>query len=415
MHGRLRPLQPAMDRSAARLFAAACSVSLLLALSVGVTPTRAAPIGEEKSAAAFSCSAVTYTFTQFPAEAIETREVLRVDGNIVAEAEFTFNGPEGANTVGVHVPPGHHSMDAKASWVVHGQHAGQDMKLGGGITCSVEPNLTLTKRQRVSSGSVSTEATLSGFPGEPVYYDVTASNTGNVGLSLTSFTDPHCDPASIGGGPGASPLAPGASATYRCEHLLTAADRQAGVYSNTATIAATWSDGGGGELTRTSNTVLVYVTDPPPPPPPPPPGENGSPAGGPGGKGGTGGVLSFGQSAGAPHCVLSLVRRKLAVSSKGRVSLRLALAGAGTCRGRLALTVRQRSGHGRTKVKAIATRTFSLPAGRSSVLTLALNKLGRALLHAGHGRLGATLKIVRLAPGPLSARSAGVRLSARHA
>jgi hypothetical protein len=418
MHGPLRPLQPAMDRSTARLLAAACSLSLLLLCSAGVARARAAPIGEEEVAAAFSCSAVTYTYRHFPAVSIGVHEFVSVEGTVVAKAEFTFVGPETSNTVVVHVPPGHHSMDARANWKVKGQPTvGQDIKLGGGIECGAEPGLALEKRQRVSDGSEQfTSAALSGFPGELVAYQITASNTGNVGLSVTSFADAHCDSHTIAGGPGASPVPPGASVMYSCEHTLTAADRKAGEYANTATIAATWSEGGSGELTRTSNTVLVYVTDPPPPPPPPPPpGENRSPAGGSAGTGAAGGMLGFGPSAGAPHCVVSLARRNLRVSGKGRVFVRIGLAGAGTCRGRLALAVRQRTGHGHTKAKMIASRTFSLPAGRSTVLTLALNKLGRALLHAAHGHLRATFTTLRVSPGPLSAHSASVSLSARHA
>jgi hypothetical protein len=423
MHGRLRSLQPATDRSTTRLFVTACAVALLLP-SVAATGARASVIGEEELTAAFSCSGVTYTFTHFPAAPVAVRELIKVgtreeEAQPVAETEFTFQGPETSNTLAAHVPPGRHTMDAKASWKIGTEHGSRDIKLAGGITCPAAPDLALEKRQRVPSSSEPfTSATLSGFPGEPVDYQITAVNTGNVALTLTSFADANCDPGTLGGGP-AGALAPGASVSYSCQHALTAADRQAGTYTNTASVAASWSEGGSGELTRTSNTVVVDVGDPPPPPPPvsnPPPSQLGSPSplGGPGGIGGIGGVLAFGQSGAAARCALSLVRRKLSVDNRGRVSLRLALAGAGTCRGKLSLTVKRRAAHSRPSVQTIATRTFSLPAGRSSVLTLALNKLGRALLHAGRGHLGATLRTLRLSPGPPSAHSASVSLSARH-
>jgi hypothetical protein len=414
MHGRLRPLQAAMDSSTARLLVAVSSLALLV--STGTSPALAATLGEEQVSAADSCSAVTFSYSQFPVAPITAREVVSVDGQHIAEAQFAFDGPEGSSTVAVHIPPGRHSMDAKASWDVGGRHGGRDMKLAGGITCGAEPGLTLEARQRVSGGSEPfTAGTVSGFPGELVDYQITAANTGNVGLTLTSFADPHCDAGTLGGGP-AGPVAPGASVTYSCEHALTAADRTAGEYTNTATAAGTWSEGGSGELTRTSNTVLTYVTDPPPPPPPPPPAA-GPPQGGvkgssPGGTGG--GALSFGQSAGASHCALSLVRTSLSVDGKGRASLRLAVTGAGTCRGRLALAVKRKTRQGKTKMQTLASRTFSLPAGRSAVLTLSLNKLGRALLHAGHGRLSASLTVLKLSPAPASAHTARVRLSVVH-
>jgi hypothetical protein len=416
MLGPAGPLHPATDRSTARLLAAACSLALLV-LSIGAARAWAVTEGPASVSVTFSCTSVTFRFSGFPAGGNSAREIVSVDGGHVAEAEFSFEGPTGENTLSVHVPPGRHSMDARANWKIGEKHReGEDHPLPDGIRCVVEPQLAVEKLQRISGGGESfTAAPVSGWPGEIAEYEIVASNTGNVGLQLTA-SDARCDPGTLSGGPAGGALAAGAVAVYRCEHVLTAADRRAGTYTNTAGITASWSEEGGGELSRTSGPVVAYVTDPPPPPPPPPPRGEGGTSSSPGWYSGTGagsgGVLPFGQSSAAPRCLLSLAHRNLRVNSKGKVSLRLVLAGAGTCRGRLALTVKQRTGHGHAKVRTIAARTFSLPAGRSTVLTLALNKLGRALLHAARGRLGATLTSVRVSPAPLSARSASVRLSA---
>jgi hypothetical protein len=136
----------------------------------------------------------------------------------------------------------------------------------------------------------------------------------------------------------------------------------------------------------------------------------GGPPPGTGGAGGTG-VQAFGPIVLAPVCRPSLAARTMTVTSKGRTSVKLLLAGGGACRGRLALTVRQKLAHHRTRTRTIAAGTFSLLAGRTVLLALKLNALGRSLLHAGHGRLSASLSVVRLSPGPVQAHSAGVRLA----
>lgn len=425
MLGRLRRFgtAPSTQRAGAGLGVAACSLacSLSLLLSIWVTCARAVTHEDAQVNTTFSCLAVTFSYSDFPDARNKAHEIVTVDGQHVVETEFAFDGAEGASTVAVHVAPGHHRMDAHASWKVGSARGGRDMKLRGGIRCSAEPGLAAEELQRVSNGSESfTAAPLSGWPGEVADYQVTASNTGNVGLQLTAFTDPYCDPGTVTGAPAGGTVVPGGSVSYRCEHVLTAADQQSGVYASTAAITAAWSDHGSGELTQTSNTVLVYVSERPHLPAPPQqdqsppysplPGAGPAPALG-ANPVSDGGVLSFGASAPAAHCTLSLASRSLSVNSKGRASLRLLLVGVGTCRGRLALTAKQRVGAGQAKVKTIAAGTFSLAAGHDAVLVLALNKLGRGLLGAGHGRLEATLTIVRVSPGPLSSHSAGVRLS----
>jgi hypothetical protein len=128
---------------------------------------------------------------------------------------------------------------------------------------------------------------------------------------------------------------------------------------------------------------------------------------------GGGRVLPFGPIASAASCKPSLLGRNIAVNRKGRTTLKFLLLGSGSCRSKLTLTVKQKRPHGHPRTRTIATGTFSLTAGRVTVLTLKLNALGRALLHAGHGRLGASLAIMRLSPGPVQAHTASVRLTLR--
>jgi hypothetical protein len=125
-------------------------------------------------------------------------------------------------------------------------------------------------------------------------------------------------------------------------------------------------------------------------------------------------VLPFGPVKPAASCAASSASRAITVNARGRAGLKLRLAGAGTCRGRVTLAVKKSAPHHRPKLVAIASVSFSLPAGRTVALSLALNKLGRALLRSGHGRLTASLTVLKLSPAPSSARTASVRLSAAH-
>ena len=98
------------------------------------------------------------------------------------------------------------------------------------------------------------------------------------------------------------------------------------------------------------------------------------------------------------------------MQSRGRAVLRLLVRGAGTCAGRLKLSARMRIARSRVRTKTLGTAVFSISAGRSAVITVTLNAAGRALFSRSHGRLNASLLIVRLSPGPVQAQAASVRL-----
>ncbi len=131
------------------------------------------------------------------------------------------------------------------------------------------PAFTIFKLQRIAGGGgFFTMAGLEALPGSTIDYEVIVKDTGNVPLTMGPLSDPKCDAGTIAGGPGGAPLAPGASTTYTCSHVLNAADEAAGSYTNTATLTGTPPDGEGSQITNTSNTVVVTVTTNPGPPTP---------------------------------------------------------------------------------------------------------------------------------------------------
>jgi hypothetical protein len=154
-----------------------------------------------------------------------------------------------------------------------------------------EPSFTVEKFQEIN-GSGFTTKPLTGLVGETVDYEIVVRNTGNVPLTFSSFTDPRCDPGTIAGGPGTTPVQPGASTTFTCSHVLAAT----GSYFNVVTVTGTPE--GETPTTTKSNEVETKVTEnvakkttepaatpnsgvgststpTPTPTPPPPPGKKG--------------------------------------------------------------------------------------------------------------------------------------------
>jgi hypothetical protein len=116
------------------------------------------------------------------------------------------------------------------------------------------PSFTIEKQQEIEgSGTGFTTSTLTGALGQTVNYQIVVTNTGNVPLKFSELSDAHCDVGTIGGGPGSASLAPGASTTYTCDHVLTTV----GAYTNEAT--ATGTSPGGVPIEHTSNQVVVEV------------------------------------------------------------------------------------------------------------------------------------------------------------
>ena len=117
-----------------------------------------------------------------------------------------------------------------------------------------EPSFTIEKQQEIKgSGTGFKTSPLTGEIGQTVDYEIVVRNTANVPETFSPLTDANCDEGTIVGGPGSSPVAPGESTTYTCDHVL----RKVGMYTNEATV--TGESVGGIPLTQTSNQVLVEV------------------------------------------------------------------------------------------------------------------------------------------------------------
>jgi hypothetical protein len=119
---------------------------------------------------------------------------------------------------------------------------------------TAEPAFSIEKLQEIGGGGKGfTTAPLTGALGQTVHYQIAVKNTGRVGETFSDFADPHCDPGTIAGGPGSSPVAPGEATTFTCSHVLTAV----GTYNNQAIVTAHTI--GGAPLTQASNEVVVNV------------------------------------------------------------------------------------------------------------------------------------------------------------
>jgi len=103
----------------------------------------------------------------------------------------------------------------------------------------------------------------------------------------------------------------------------------------------------------------------------------------------------------------------ITVKSDGEVLVKLACTGTGTCGGKLSLMGKVPLGKGKrakTKPEILGTAGFSIPAGKTASVEIALNRAGRTLLGAAHGHLGAGLTILKSLPAPSQTLTENVRL-----
>jgi hypothetical protein len=220
-----------------------------------------------KSNTEFGCKFLKVVLTGFPNEPNNKVKIkIRVDGKAVFEGEVTFNGPTFEFIYEVNLGPGHHGLDVFTKWNTHGFSGGRDQALQKGINCVAEPGFAIEKLQKIegTQGPFTTSA-LEAVSGETIDYEVIVTNTGNVPLTMSNFTDAKCDEGTIEGGPGATPVQPAGPSippgktTYTCKHQLTLFDEIAGEYTNTASDTGTPPEGQGSPVTNESNTVVVKV------------------------------------------------------------------------------------------------------------------------------------------------------------
>lgn len=107
---------------------------------------------------------------------------------------------------------------------------------------------------------------------------------------------------------------------------------------------------------------------------------------------------------------VSLIGSALSVQSDGKGSVKLTCTGTATCAGKLTLTVKSKSQKRKAHTEAIGTATFSIPAGKTRVVTVTLTAAGRRLLKSADGKLSVTLTILKTSPAPTSTKRKGILL-----
>ena len=125
------------------------------------------------------------------------------------------------------------------------------------------------------------------------------------------------------------------------------------------------------------------------------------------------GAKSTTSTSSSPTGKVALSATSLTVQANGQTAIKLTCTGTATCSGKLTLTVKRTTGKGKkkhTKTESIGTATFSVPADGVATIKLRLNAAGRALLKAAHGRLNATLELVKSSPSPAATEHATVHL-----
>jgi uncharacterized repeat protein (TIGR01451 family) len=257
-HAAARKAELAAERSAARAEQQAAQNGER-SLQNGTRP-------REHGSVEFSCEQVNWTFTQFHAGSNTVKHVVAVTNLETGETvkfrgSTAFAGEEGKTVTPLNLPPGSYKVDAWAKWKGNGLKGSFDIL--GRLTCGPAPAFSIEKLQRIGTGAF-TKSTLLGEVGETVEYEIVLENTGNVPLSFETLVEDNCDEGTLSGGPGASPLLPGASTTYTCTHVLNAGDRAAGSHSNSARSTGAPPEGDGPPITHTSNTVIVTVANPAP-------------------------------------------------------------------------------------------------------------------------------------------------------
>lgn len=215
-----------------------------------------------------SCTQVTWAFRNFPDLPGNTVvQKLKVD-HVNTWSTFTFDGPTGTSTMQINAPPGKFKIDTWGKWRTNGVRGSFD--IGIGTQCAPKPAFTVEKLQKIDGGGGAyTPTTLTGQVGQTIDYEILVRNSGNVPLTFASLSDPRCDAGTIAGGPGGEALAAGATTTFTCTHLLTAADLTAGSISNSVTLTGTPPEGQGSPVEHPSNTVLTEVQPEPPAKEPP--------------------------------------------------------------------------------------------------------------------------------------------------
>jgi hypothetical protein len=117
---------------------------------------------------------------------------------------------------------------------------------------------------------------------------------------------------------------------------------------------------------------------------------------------------------GAPSTTgsVSLVDTHLVTTRAGEATIKLSCAGTGTCSGKLMLTAKRATKGKKRPAQAqtVGSAAFSIPPGKTATIKLELKGTGRALLSAAHGRLNASLAILKSSAAPSQTQTENVHL-----
>jgi hypothetical protein len=127
--------------------------------------------------------------------------------------------------------------------------------------------------------------------------------------------------------------------------------------------------------------------------------------------------ISGAGNASSPTGGVSLAGTRIATTRAGEAAVELRCAGPLTCHGKLTLTIPRNEGKKGTRrrgeskqTEMIGTASFTIPAGGTVTVELKLGAAGRALLGVDHGRLAASLTILKSVPLPSQTHSENVQL-----
>jgi hypothetical protein len=239
-------------RSVVRLYLAALTVAMLVMAFAGVSSAAAATGGGgSEGTTETTCDHITWTYRGFPnAENNSVTQIIAINGVVISTETILFNGPEYTDTTPINPPPKRVKIDAHAKWQTNGVKGGFDH--AAQRRCE-KPSYTIEKQQMIPGRGPFTTEKILGVIGETVDYEILVKNTGNVPLTFSNFSDVHCDAGTIAGGPGATPVEPGETTVFTCDHVLTVP----GEYTNTAGITGTPPPGQGKAVIEKSNKVVV--------------------------------------------------------------------------------------------------------------------------------------------------------------
>ena len=198
----------------------------------------------------------TVTNDDKPGKIVVIKHVVNDDGGTKVASDFDIQAiggsPSPAAFDGAEAPGTDVSIDAGAYDVTETEDPGYAASYSAGCsgtiangetkTCTVtnddrELGIDVEKKVSRSQNGPYADGPVHAYVGETVFFEMTVDNTGNSPL-MVDFSDPKCDGATLGGPTGdgapAGSLGVGETWTYRCSHVITAADLTAGTFDNVA-------------------------------------------------------------------------------------------------------------------------------------------------------------------------------------